>query len=240
MEMKIVLLLAVVALSIGYCEAVDNIYGHEWENLYEKQELNNRLTYVFDPDAKEVARLLTKAKIKLEAIEASKGVTIIDLLSLTSRDITCRRASFAEFEKWRKLYSAADGNVYLFKYVRENSERLRKYCADHLDEVVKQEVPILRPPHSRLITEYIKRKGDASHPQDVIVQNFLAAKILNEKQQQELIKGCAKLELRVKESLSYFMNDDKKASDYLDNLGDFSEALVYKRCKVINQMFGEQ
>lgn len=242
MELKIVLVLTVVALSTGCCEAYINIHGDMYEKRYTKAELDSQLTDEFAPSAREVARVLARAANKFEALEASKGVEIIDLMEMTSCDVSCDRAKFAQYEEWRQLFSGPGGNIYLLNYVSENFKRLYKYCANNIDKTFDRAANLIGPQGGYLekITNYIDTTDQEWDPQERTVENFLAAKILNEEEKQELVQTCAALEPRVKASLFYFIDDEKMVSTYLDNLGCNPQTRLYKRCKVINKMFGKQ
>lgn len=242
MNTKIVLVLTVVALSISYCEGLTNVYGDEYGEVFENEKVNRRLTEDSAMNAREVAELLVKAINKEQALEATKGVKILNLLTLASPFDHCYLGDFADFEEWRKLFSGPNGNVHLLNFVNENTERIFNECAGDIDRVFNSASDIwsYEGGYSDQMTKYATTTGEESDSQDVIVKGFLAAKILKEWDEQKLIKECAALEPHVKEALSFFIKDDKKVSDYLDNLGDTKQALLYKRCKAVNQMFGKQ
>lgn len=190
-------------------------------------------------NARQVADFLVKAINKDEALVASKGVTIRDLLRLATPLVSCHRERFAQFEEWRDLFSGPEGNACLLNYVDRHIKLRFNTCANDIDEVFSSASGTANHEGvcSKRITKYAKTIGEEEDSQEVTVKNFLDANILNEQEKQQFIKRCALLEPRVRENLSYFIQDNKKISAYLANLKDTKEALLYKRCKVVNRMF---
>lgn len=236
MDTKLVVVV-VVAFSIGVCQAAPNLFDLKYMNIVSLAKLQRHLTDKFAPNATDVARLLAWSRDK-NSVPYNR-LQINQLLKLAEFDFRYPLSNCAgyKFKAYNEIIDRVSANTNLRdfaqfchdwqyeqckKMARLGDDRLFKYRVERMryhDELVK---------FAEGIAIYIVGDGEETDPEEKSVANYL--RTIDASQRQEFRRACAELDEVIRQDLHLF---DEEAPKHWEPALE-ENSLLQTRCQIVS------